>query len=605
MSAPKYIDGYYGTPRRISRTPYDYPFRKTGDLVTKLYEATYLVDIGKFTPTASGTEDPLNSGHYLLTESVPDIFQGDIAIFRRVYSKIPTTQTVYDSLFIPKPELTGDFPQRIGDFLVVKPDETKAIYDAYTVESVSSESGAVSAASFFPTGGNYTLSFAGGTTGSLAYNAANSAVDTALDGLTAVSNRGGVAVTGAYNTTGLVATFASYVAATLDISSLTGSTGSTKTSSVTTSAGGYQQSVSIGLTLDAINPAITTNFGPTNANTTWTGLSTDQRAFTFSVGNTTSGTPATSGDFTLTLFGETTAAIAFGANAATIQAAVNALTAVSNRGGCTVTSGGFANGVQLWVVRIANPAYTAGTYTVTIAGGTTAGIAYSAGIATIQAALNLLSGVTNRGGCTVTGAGFANGVINFTIVFQNPTITANVASLTPAGATITVTPDAVGRVQTIVFGATTAARTLTVESGHGISSGNTIYVKADGVVYDSITDFTVVDAFTIALTSTSATAYMAATAITEVGKLTIDNYTPEPKQIRVKYVSEFYLPGVTPDIATADDIPLPTYQGDPTSLLAAIFSGETAINYQVGGLKPWRESAILERTITTLNASQL
>ena len=80
---PRYIDGYYGTPVRISRTPREYPFRLNGDVTTAVYTATYLVDQGKFTPTAAGTVDPENAGFYLLAETIPEIVDGDLATFRR------------------------------------------------------------------------------------------------------------------------------------------------------------------------------------------------------------------------------------------------------------------------------------------------------------------------------------------------------------------------------------------------------------------------------------------------------------------------------------------------------------------------------------------
>jgi hypothetical protein len=510
MSAPKYTDGYYGVPKRTSRTPYEYPFRQNGDITTRSYDAFYVVDINHFTPTASGTEDPENAGHYLLTESVPEIVQGDLATFRRTYSKIPLTQTVPDNLTIPKPELTGDFPQPIGEFLVFKPDETKAVYDAYTVKLVTSDSGPV--VSIYPTGGTYTLTFAGNTTGAIAYNASSGTVQTALNALTSITNQGGVTVTGSYNTAGgLVVSFNSYASTTMT-SSLTVSSG-TVYLYLTATNGGFTQNVIIQ----------TTTFGD-----------------------------ITGGTFTLTIFGQTTAAIAYNASAATVQSALNALSGVSNRGGCTIA---------------------------------------------------LYPGF---GGPAPTTILASTSQIIFTISFTNAVITANPASLTPVGSSVTpaITDGAVGRAQKITFVAGAAARTLYVSDGHDIESGGTIYIKADSTYYSGIADYTVTDTNTITLVGADSAAYNGAAVISEVGALTI-NYTPEPKQTRVKYRSDFYLPGVTPGIVTADDIPLLEYQGDPTTLLAAIFSGASTINYQVGGFKPYRESAMIERISTTLNPSQL
>jgi hypothetical protein len=54
-SFSRYIDGYYGTPRRISRTPREYPFRHLGDLTAAIYSADYLVDQGRYVPAARGS----------------------------------------------------------------------------------------------------------------------------------------------------------------------------------------------------------------------------------------------------------------------------------------------------------------------------------------------------------------------------------------------------------------------------------------------------------------------------------------------------------------------------------------------------------------------
>jgi hypothetical protein len=52
-------------------------------------------------------------------------------------------------------------------------------------------------------------------------------------------------------------------------------------------------------------------------------------------------------------------------------------------------------------------------------------------------------------------------------------------------------------------------------------------------------------------------------------------------------VTDFYLPGVTPNVNTAADIPIPVNEGDTDAFLAAVFSGQTNINVRVGELRQW------------------
>jgi hypothetical protein len=519
----------YSTPQECAPPDFEFPFEANGDSATfivtrhfKQERSAFFADkmAGLFQP--GKVADHEFSQAWLIKTTPPTLTDTGLFRFARLFSCVPPTQTVPDSQFIPKPELTGTFPRQIGDFLVFKPDSEKAIYDAYSLKTVTADSG--TAAATYPTGGNYTLAVDGDATGSLAFDATAGTVETALDGLTSVIDRGGVTLTGAYNTAGGIAvSFNAYAAATADGSSLTSTGTEAPSTTVDTSNNGYVQTVTIRNLANAQD---------------WNG-----------------------GTCTVTIFGQTTGAIAYNATAATIEAALNALSEVQDRGGCTVTlPEGQTN------------AYTTIPYTL-VSLGTTFNYFWAA--------------------------------VRFTFSFANPVITAT-SSLTPSGSVIqpAITDGGIGQAQAIIFTGLPAGRTITAAS-HGITAGDDIFITADGSDYFIASGgFSVPTANTITL-ATTGQAFATATAITRVGKLTIDNYTPEPKQTRVKYVSEYYLPGVTPGIATADDIPLPTYEGDPTSLLAAIFAGETSINYQVGGLKQWRESPILERTITVLNASQL
>ncbi len=241
-------------------------------------------------------DDPMA---YLVEEEDPEMTTSRAGIARRSFSRIPLPQTRPGSLFVTLPDIPGTFPQVLGTFLVFKPDETKASYDGYLTKTVTADGG--STAATYPTGGTYTLTFGAATTGALNYNDSAGTVQTALNALTPVSNRGNVAVSGTYNSAaGLIVAFNSYAAATAGTGSLTSSSSPINAqTTVSTANSGYVQTVSI----------MNLTFG-----SDWNG-----------------------GTFTLTMFGQTTGGIAYNASAATIQAALNALTNIQNRGNCTVT----------------------------------------------------------------------------------------------------------------------------------------------------------------------------------------------------------------------------------------------------------------------------
>lgn len=165
---------------------------------------------------------------------------------------------------------------------------------------------------------------------------------------------------------------------------------------------------------------------------------------------------ATAGTYTLTLNGQTTAAIPYNATAAQVAAAVAALPSVGagnvvGTGGPTpgtpviLTFGGAlastpvtlitstttttgTNDVQTLTI---GGGATGGTFTLTFGGQTTAAITYSTGLtaATVQTAFALLSSVGN-GNVAVTGT--AGGPYTFT--FQGALANSNVGPITTGGA---------------------------------------------------------------------------------------------------------------------------------------------------------------------------
>jgi hypothetical protein len=175
---------------------------------------------------------------------------------------------------------------------------------------------------------------------------------------------------------------------------------------------------------------------------------------------------ATGGDYTITVNGETTAAIAFGANKATIEAALatapTSVVAVATVGGTIVISfGAAAQLITLPTVSAdldgltgdTNPTavatagtagvpteleidlgdVTGGTFTITVGASTTAAIAYNASAAQVVTAVGLIS-------VTVTDV-LADGVHTITFgaaaqLLALPTVSATLTALTGANADV-------------------------------------------------------------------------------------------------------------------------------------------------------------------------
>jgi hypothetical protein len=130
---------------------------------------------------------------------------------------------------------------------------------------------------------------------------------------------------------------------------------------------------------------------------------------------------ATGGTFTLTFGGQTTAAIAFNATSAAVQAALAALSTIG-----TGTTGTYAT----QEITLFGGA-TGGTFTLTLGGQTTSALAFNATAATIQTALQALSSV-GSGNATVEGqvGGPFNVAFAGTLSGPQALITGNATNLT-------------------------------------------------------------------------------------------------------------------------------------------------------------------------------
>jgi hypothetical protein len=550
--------------------------------------------------------DPLDPFAFLIRESDPVVTNSEMLKVRRGFARIPIPQTRPSSQWVKKPDLTGTFPQESGNSITVQPEPGVPRWVFFTRIPIASDSG-IPAVTI--TGGTYTLSFSGDTTVPIAYNASAATVQAALNALSTVVGAGGVTVSGS-NTAGFTVVFGSLVNTAANTSSL-GSSFSTISSSIAAANGGQVQTVAIRANWNPANPVFASSLTPVNANPIeWSLAGATKIELSFIRGNNfLYGALATGGTFTLTLFGDTTAALNHDASFATIASAVNGLAGVVARGLTYDVRTAGINGVPAVGVFTAQlPAITSGTFTLTVLGQTTSAIAYNASLATIQAAINALSNVSARGGVIVSGAGFANGEINFVISFANLNgLSGNPASLVPSGSSMAVaSAGGDGRTQTISFTVLPSTVRTLIAGAHGIVATDSILLSIDGATFVTLSpgSFAVPDGSTIQLLPASGLVNRAGT-FTAVGKQNGNFYTAEAKYTRTKRITTFYLVGVSPGIADIDDIPLPAYEGDPASLLAAIFGGATTLNLEVGELELYEDGPIVQRTVVTIDPSTL
>jgi hypothetical protein len=605
-------DNFSTLPTEVGRAQIEYPFKKNGDRTTRIVKRTYKQLAGNFTPTALGSPDVTFSDHYLIEETDPQPTQTGLESFTRTYATIPTTQTVPSSVILSKPSLSGTFPQSYGSFRIFQPDTTLLRYDAYAAQTVAGDTGSPG---FYPLSGTYTITFEGDTTGAIAYNATAGTVQTALNALASVVARSFVSVSGSYNSPGgFAVTFSGYSQITIAHSL----TGGTIVASQVTSNGGYTQSIRASLLATKLAITIdTTNLiasGGTKSTLIDYSESTGALASTANLSRCQIYLAGyyrfTGGTYTITLGSYTTAAIPYDADLATIQVALDAVapglfvaqaweTGAYGPGGF-YDAGTFAF-IYFSIYFVGSPA-TGGSYSLSALGYTTGSITYNASAATVQTALNALAGVSAVGGCVVTGT-LASG---FNIAFANAVMTTNATSLTPLNSTVTasITDAAIGRTQKLAFSVAGASRDLTI-TAHGITVGDSLYLKSGSTYYSIVTNFTVPDANTIRLNLSPSDAWASIGTITECGERAKASYQPGSMTVACKRISEFYLPGITTGITTADDISIPVNQGDGSILLLSIFAGTGSLNLSVGELTQWRDGPILSLTKTTINAADV
>lgn len=299
-----------------------------------------------------------------------------------------------------------------------------------------------------PTGGTFTMTFAGQTTGAVAYNASGATLTTALEALSNIAP-GDVVVT--KNSTGdYTLEFAGVYAAT-DVPLLTGNgaslTGSCSVSVVTTTNGSAGlneiQRVTLNTTSMLANgiTGYTLNLngyesaeifysgGPYGVQAALEGMA-NIGAGNVAVEVETGGDPYT-GPFRVTFRG---ALANQNINEMTCNTVYPPGYFGTNTGYITVTtaqdgSSSAVNEVQVLTL-LGGP--SGGTFTVTFQGQTTAGVAYSASAATLQTALEALSNIAPS---DVTVTGSAGGP--YTCTFGGVYVGVDVQQMTGSGASLT------------------------------------------------------------------------------------------------------------------------------------------------------------------------
>jgi hypothetical protein len=397
--------------------------------------------------------------------------------------------------------------------------------------------------------GKFTLTFDGEVTTPLAYNASAATVQTALRALSSIG-AGNVTVSG--NDGGpYTVTFVSELAKT-DVSLITGDChNEVQTITITNGAAGDTLALSYngtpidelqyGATAAEVKSALEAVTGEDSVTVTSASPSsyviefvndmsdTDASAITGTcksdeVQTITISNGVTGDTYTLTYDGNTTAAIAYNATSATVQAALEAIDGiapgdivVTGDGPHVVTFGGtLANtdvsaitGVggknEVQTITISN-AVAGDKFVLTFDGDTTTEIAYDASSATVQAALEALDGL-DSGDVTVTGDG------PHLVTFGGALANTDVGAITGQGGknevqTITISDGASGDTFTLTFGGNTTApiaynaSSATVQAAleaiDGIAPGDVV-VSGDGphlVTFGGALSYTDVGAIT-------------------------------------------------------------------------------------------------------------
>jgi hypothetical protein len=260
-------------------------------------------------------------------------------------------------------------------------------------------------------------------------------------------------------------------------------------------------------------------------------------------------------------------------------------------------SGGGGYGATASATLAPSPALTGGTYPITIFGQTASGIPSTADASAIATALNALSGVQARGGVSVSG-GWDGTSIAATLTFSAEAMVGS-SSLTPTPSAVTVSTvgGTYGRQQRVKFTGSQSTRLITFGSAHSLSPGDKLYL-AHGTAYQTARlDYSIVSDTQISV-NPSLSPWSSTTLCTEGGKYR-GRYSPGPTSHRTRQSDAYYLPGVTPGVASVDDIPVTAPPISDSRYLDALFAGEDYVVAEDSSIEFWK-GPILVKTKTEL-----
>ncbi len=251
-------------------------------------------------------------------------------------------------------------------------------------------------------------------------------------------------------------------------------------------------------------------------------------------------------------------------------------------------------------------AATGGTFTLTYKASTTAALAYNALESTIAAALNGLASSIADGVTWIVNVNAFTGADNQVLILFNnkgvtTPVTANIASLTTAGPKVVFTKVYNGGDQRIHLAQKAVIPSHGFDATKDLIIGSTAPFMKVGGTLAGFNGWSIIDSNSIAFTHFQIEYTASITMFAQQG----GSYSPGITNSRIKKITDFYWPGVTPGINSADDIPLAAYQGDATSIVTAVVNGTTAINLEVGDLANWMGTPILARTRIVVDASKL
>lgn len=463
--------------------------------------APYISTLSTTRSILAPDRDPRDPLAYLLAERDPEPINSARSRVVRTFGRIPKVQVKPGTRYIPKPQISGEFPREINGVLVDQPDEETPEYTFYSQVAVTADSGPPA---FGITGGDFDLTIGPDTESAIAFDVAAATLQTAINALPLVDSIGTVAVTGAASSFSIL--FTSVTQPTGDASSLTLS--------------------------GAGAPACTVS-GVVMAGTKF--------LFTYRF---TGSTSFNGGTFTLTIFGQTTAALAFDATRQEIEDAINAVLDLN--------------------VTVSIP-FT--------------GISYT--------------------GNPILAGGLE---IRFFVAVDFPAVSVDASGLTPSGSGSITQIYAAGWHLTL-SSTSSGTRTITAPT-HGIAATDDIVVTVAGVVVNlSAGQFGVPNSNQLTFTSTAGAAFYGG-SVTAVGSGNGDRYAADTPQIPIEQTTTYYLCGVSADVEEAADIPIPS-RGTPAQLLGAIFGGSTLFNYEVGEIEQWDEFPLISITLTTINPQHL